>query len=140
VLIALVALWTQLKKLNDSLTIQQLSDYTKRYQEIILNFPEDINEQEFDLNTRSDYNHTMRYMRAYIDLCFEEWYLHQRGLIDKQTWKSWEEGIRASFTKPAFRDAWLTIRDDTSFRTQFEQFLNSLTEETSSRKQLKRKP
>jgi hypothetical protein len=45
VLISLIALWKQMRKLSDQLMIQQFSYYTKRYQDIILNFPENINEK-----------------------------------------------------------------------------------------------
>ncbi len=48
--VALYANLQQMKKMNNQLVIQQFSDYTKRYQEIILNFPENINEQSFDFS------------------------------------------------------------------------------------------
>ena len=38
----------QLKILNKQLKLNFFSDYTKRYQEIILNLPENINEDNFD--------------------------------------------------------------------------------------------
>ncbi|HEU0283278.1 MAG TPA: hypothetical protein VFQ99_05800 [Gallionella sp.] len=82
VVVAAVAIWLQMKKLNNQLLIQQFSEYTKRYQEIILHFPETINEPTFDFAADQNRNCTMRYMRAYFDLCFEEWYLKQRELID----------------------------------------------------------
>src|SRR5262245_54198538 len=76
----------QLAKLSQQLTLQHFADYTKRYQEIILKFPEDINEPAFKLQGRNDYSATMRQMRAYFDLCFEEWYLNSQGLIDAKIW------------------------------------------------------
>jgi hypothetical protein len=68
--------WWQLAKLNQQLTLQHFADYTKRYQEIILRFPEDINETAFKLEGREDYSTIMRAMRTYFDLSFEEWYLN----------------------------------------------------------------
>lgn len=61
-------------------------DYTKRYQEICLNFPENINEVDFsfdklDKGTREK---TLRYMRAYFDLCSEEYHLYLQKHIDKK--------------------------------------------------------
>jgi hypothetical protein len=35
VLVSLIALWRQMRKLSDQMMIQQFSDYTKRYQDII---------------------------------------------------------------------------------------------------------
>lgn len=123
VLVAIVALWKQMRKLSEQLMIQQFSDYTKRYQEIILHFPENINEANFLLSTHPENTRTMRYMRAYFDLCFEEWYLNQRSLIDKEIWKVWKSGMEAALSKSAFRQAWSQIKQDTSFGKEFEEFV-----------------
>ena len=76
VAVAMIALWCQGQRLTRQLTLQNFADYTKRYQKIILEFPEDITEPTFKLAGRDDYEKTMRYMRAYFDLCYEEWYLN----------------------------------------------------------------
>jgi len=126
VVVALVAIWLQIRKMNQQLTIQQFSDYTKRYQEIILRFPEDINTPTFRVNGHASYESLMRNMRAYFDLSYEEWYLNGRGLIDGRIWDAWEDGMRAAMSKPAFRQAWSIIRTDTSFGREFEAFLDGL--------------
>ena len=123
--VALYASWQQMKKMNNQLVIQQFSDYTKRYQEIILHFPENINEQTFDFSKDTDKNKTMRYMRAYFDLSFEEWHLNQRKLIDAKTWTVWEGGIKTALSKTAFINAWLEIKKDTGYGQEFEQFINA---------------
>ena len=124
VIVAIIAIWLQMKKLNNQLIIQQFSDYTKRYQEIILHFPENINEQSFDFSTDPNKNTTMRYMRAYFDLSFEEWHLNQRKLIDTETWNVWEGGIKTALSKAAFNKAWLVIKKDISYGQEFETFLD----------------
>jgi hypothetical protein len=106
VLVSLIALWKQMRKLSDQLMIQQFSDYTKRYQAIILHFPEDINEKTFILSNRSDYNHIMRYMRAYFDMCYEQWFLNAQKLLDEKIWADWKLGMGSAFSKTAFRQAW----------------------------------
>jgi hypothetical protein len=123
--VALYANWQQMRKMNNQLVIQQFSDYTKRYQEIILHFPENINEQTFDFSKDTDKNKTMRYMRAYFDLSFEEWHLNQRKLIDAETWEVWEDGIKTALSKTAFINAWLEIKKDTRYGQGFEQFINA---------------
>ena len=115
----------QMREIKNQLIIQQFSDYTKRYQEIILHFPENINEKTFDFSEDPNKNTTMRYMRAYFDLSFEEWHLNQRKLIDTETWKVWEGGIKTALSKTAFNNAWLVIKKDTSYGQEFENFLDS---------------
>lgn len=103
-------------------TLQNLADYTKRYQEIILNFPETINEASFSLETLPDdrRNSTLRYMRAYFDLCAEELALFNQRYIDAATWALWKEGMEFAFSKPAFRQSWAVISKDTHFGAEFK--------------------
>ena len=119
----------QIRKMSNQLIVQQFSDYTKRYQEIILHFPENINEVSFDFATTLDKNTTMRYMRAYFDLCYEEWYLSQRNLIDVETWGIWKGGMKTAIKKTAFFTAWSSIKRDTNYGKQFENFLENLIPE-----------
>lgn len=73
----------QLSTFNEQLKLNFFSDYTKRYQEIILHFPEDINEKDFDYKlSLKEKDKTMRYMRAYFDLCSEEFYLNKKFKIE----------------------------------------------------------
>lgn len=125
VVVAAVAIRAQILKVNEQLMLQHFADYTKRYQEIILHFPEDINEESFVLSSRADYAPTMRRMRAYFDLCFEEWYLNQRNFVDKDIWNVWKEGMRAAMSKPAFRQAWALIKKDSSFGVPFQNYIES---------------
>jgi hypothetical protein len=123
VVVALLAIWWQLSSLKKQMTLQHFSDYTKRYQEIVQRFPEDINEQAFQLVGRKDYDQTMRAMRTYFDLCFEEWYLHKRQFIDSRVWEIWRDGMKTALSKAAFKQAWSKIQSDTKYGTEFESFV-----------------
>ena len=68
-------------------------------------------------------------MRAYFDLCSEEYYLYKKNDIDKNTWKEWESGIKFALSKPAFQQAWKKISNDTKFYSEFNKFVvNALSE------------
>jgi hypothetical protein len=118
----LVVVVCQLRSLNRQTRLQNFAEYTMRYQQIVLNFPEDINSKDFLLKGREDYDKVMRYMRAYFDLCFEEWYLHQRQLIEGDFWTIWFEGMRTALAKPAFQQAWQVMKADTNFGPEFSKF------------------
>ena len=122
--VGVVFIYYQLHILSKQVRLQHYSDYTKRYQEIALHFPEDINTSDFSLVGRSDYAPTMRYMRAYFDLCFEEWDLDRKKLIDPQFWSVWKGGMEFAFSKPAFQQAWKIIKLDSSFGREFEAFVD----------------
>lgn len=124
---AVGAVFQQIRTMNKQLKLQLYADYTKRYQDITLNFPEDINTQDFSFAGRADYASTMRNMRVYFDLCYEEWHLHNGlGLLPPELWASWEPGIKTAMSKPAFQQAWITVRDSSEYGHAFEDWMNSL--------------
>jgi hypothetical protein len=122
------AIQQQLELQNKQLITQQFAEYTKRYQEIIVNFPENINESNFDFKNlkTANYNKTMRYMRLYFDLCFEEWLLNEQKLVDNLIWDVWEDGIKTAMSKTAFKQAWDLILDDTKYGKNFETFMSNI--------------
>jgi hypothetical protein len=124
-LIAVIALVVQNRAAAKQVRLQNFIEYTKRYQDIILNFPETINESTFMLDTLSEdvRAKTMRYMRACFDLCYEEFVLHEKKFIYDEFWEIWKDGMKAAFGKHAFKEAWQKISKDTSFSSQFVDFV-----------------
>ena len=124
-LVAIGGLIYQSRSTRKQVKLQNYIEYTKRYQEIILNFPENINEVDFTFDgMKADLkNKTMRYMRAYFDLCFEEYILHRKKFIDDDRWSIWKGGMEVAFSKPAFQQAWSIIKKDTKFGENFEDFV-----------------
>ena len=92
---------------------QFFADYTKRYQDLILKMPA-------NLDTTSVLNRDIDiYMRLYFDLCSEEYYLHTKGFIDSVVWGLWTEGIQMALKKKYYKIAWELLAEnynDTSFR------------------------
>ena len=72
-----------LRKHTEQLQLNFFAEYTKRYQEITLQFPENINAPDFARSNLSTdkYDHTMRHMRAFFDLCSEEAFLNNAGYL-----------------------------------------------------------
>jgi hypothetical protein len=127
------ALFFTVRNFRKQLQLNFFAEYTKRYQEIILNLPESINEKNFDFDKLSDEerNHTLRYMRVYFDLCSEEYYLWKSGHIDDRTWQEWESGIKYAFSKTSFREGWKRIRMDTIYYKEFSSFVNGQINEST---------
>ena len=111
--------------LKKQLSLNFFAEYTKRYQEIILNFPESINQQDFDFDalTKDERDKTLRYMRAYFDLCSEEYFLWKKGNIDNDTWTEWASGIHFAYSKKAFKSAWEILTLDSIYYGQFTEWL-----------------
>jgi hypothetical protein len=127
VIITALALWFTVRSFKDQLQLSFFADYTKRYQEITLNFPESINEKDFSFEGLSPEvrDKTLRYMRAYFDLCSEEYFLWRKKHIDNETWLEWKTGIEFAFSKTAFVEAWKILKLDTIYYGAFVEFANS---------------
>lgn len=132
--ITLVCLIAQIYILNKQLKLSFFSEYTKRYQEIILGLPTDINDAEFDYDNLSieERNHVLKYMRVYFDLCSEEYYLHRYKSLDKSVWRNWEEGIIHSMSRRAYKDAWMIINESHFYNGAFASWMESMKESAES--------
>lgn len=131
-IVAIVSIWVGVRAHNNQLRLTFYADYTKRYQEIILNFPENINTPDFNLGSFNDQDRrdkTMRYLRVYFDLCSEEFHLwgEIRG-IDKKIWENWKKGIENALSKPAFQQAWVIIKEDTVHSDDFREWVDKIIE------------
>lgn len=105
-IVALVALFFSNRKLlkqlqqNSDLHKKQaqetfFSEYTKRYQDIILGMPVEENHPKW-----------LKYVQLYFDLCSEEFHLHKKGLIDEYVWTLWVEGMQVTMKQKSLRLAW----------------------------------
>lgn len=86
--------------------ILMFSEYTRRYQDIMLNMPDEIYSiregfQDFHLSPK-----TKKWMQLYFDLCSEEFHLWQKGYIPKDVWKLWKEGMKDAMAKKEFASSW----------------------------------
>ncbi|WP_417263553.1 hypothetical protein [Celeribacter sp.] len=127
-ILGLIAVLWQLGVVGKQLKLQNYSEYTRRYAEVVYRLPEIINDNEkFEIsalndNEREDF---MRNQRAYFDLCFEEWNLHNRGLIDAESWRIWSGGIETALKRKAFIQAWEIIKATTEYGPDFENWVDS---------------
>lgn len=124
--IAIIGFGFSIYSLKNQIQVSIYAEYTKRYQDIILNFPENINEITFDIKElcKDDRDKTLRYMRAYFDLCSEEFDLMERKYVDKGLFNFWKSGIEYALTKTAFQSAWMIISKDSKFNNEFENLAN----------------
>lgn len=105
-----------------------LAAYTTRYQAITLNLPENIHQDNFDIDLLSEEEkkNTLRYMRAYFDLCSEEYSLWLQGRIDDNTWAEWLTGIKHAFSAPAFMQSWELLQLDSIYYQDFTHLVKNI--------------
>ena len=110
----------QLLKQNELMLKQSrfslFAEYTRRYQDILLQMPRTVYSGEF----KAEDMEAMKYMRLYFDLCSEEYWLKQEDMIPDKTWKIWLEGMQATLNRESFKAAWRCISGD--YDREFSRF------------------
>ncbi|MGN0208316.1 MAG: hypothetical protein ACI397_02570, partial [Paludibacteraceae bacterium] len=96
--------------------------YTERYQHIIEQLPEYVFADDKDL-TEEEYQKIMPIIRAYFDLCSEEFYLHKQHHLSKNVWKEWEAGMVSMFQRPVFKQCWKRINPKSTCYSEFALFV-----------------
>lgn len=125
-IISLFSIWLQDKGVRKQLQVVNISEYTKRYQEIIEKFPRSVLDKNFDINSLSqdDKEKLLRSMWIYFDLCYEEYILYyELNLIDKKLWKLWEGTMTSAFGRPAFYQCWNVVCNHSSYPESFSNFV-----------------
>jgi len=60
--------------------------------------------------TQPESDACMDELLTYVDLCNEQTFLRQQKRVRRDTWLFWAEGMRSNFSRPAFKQAWGTIK------------------------------
>ena len=99
----------QIKNANEIAMKQSRNDffaeYTKRYHDIILHMPDEV----FEGSAKAE-GVTLKYMQLYFDLCNEEFQLYQKGLIPKDVWFNWVEGMVDTTKRDLYKKSWNIIK------------------------------
>ncbi|MDZ8108160.1 MAG: hypothetical protein RM338_21400 [Nostoc sp. DedQUE12a] len=128
---SLFSIWIQDRGVRKQLLVTNVGEYTKRYQEIILNLPKSVIFDDFNLASLEveEQDRILRYMWIYFDLCYEEYSIYtDLRLINKKLWKRWKSGMVSSFSRPAFQQSWYLISQNTTYPEPFVDFIYSIIE------------
>lgn len=106
-LTGVVAIFVTAHQVKRQLRLSFFEKYTNRYAQIMEHMPEEFFHEdgnELSKDKKQEINH---FIRLYLDLCSEEYYLHGDKYIDEKVWNEWNEGILASFENPLVKDYWM---------------------------------
>lgn len=112
----LTVIYTQVRDRQQN-KMKMFSEYTKRYQEILMNMPESLFNKTNILDDRGK-----MYMRLYFDLCSEEYHLWRKGLIPNKVWDMWVEGMQITTNRPIYKMAWKELSAE--YNKDFERYFN----------------
>lgn len=128
VLTAGAAVFYTLKGVRDQLWLQTFAEYTRRYADIVQALPSESRRpggtfalEKLETGARGE---VMNAVRGYLNLCSEEYYLHDRGRIDHETWEIWSAGMEETFRLPWLRLTWPLLLDEYSYVSGFPEFVD----------------
>ncbi|MBD2207845.1 hypothetical protein H6G33_36430 [Calothrix sp. FACHB-1219] len=114
---------------RQQILVTNISEYTRRYQEIFEKLPKTVIEEDFKIDSFSENEQVtiLRPMWLYFDLCYEEYTLyHELNLIDEKVWRLWESAMISSFSRPAFYQCWNLISQQSFYPQDFSKFVNDI--------------
>jgi hypothetical protein len=129
VFVSALAIVAGLKSVRDQLRVAIFLEYTKRYARIMQNMPFEAREPgghyRLASQSKDERHRILTVFREYLNMCSEEWWLHNQSRIDKATWEIWKRGMQDTASFPFFRDAWEELRSEYRAYTDFQNFVSS---------------
>lgn len=135
-LVALMVLVYQTIKIEKQISVQNYSEYTRRYNNVISKLPFSVILDDFDFRKlkEPEFDLLIRTFLEYFDLCSEEFFLHEHRYVNKKIWKNWKEGIRAAMSRKAFKDAWKIVKEKSYYNNNsFIEMMNEFAKSTNVR-------
>ena len=68
---------------------------------------------------------TRKCARLYFNLCSEEFYLKEHGLVSPEIWNNWADGMTTRMKSPTLQEEWKNMREEEYFDS-FRQFMDEL--------------
>lgn len=93
----------QLKAQNKKTSYDFFAIYTGRYQKIMQELPVNIYDDKFEFQENDG---AIKLIRSYFDLCYEQYFLNEQGVLGEEVWNDWFEGMKKTFRCKAFKDLW----------------------------------
>ena len=107
---AIAAVFVAHRSSKQQMQISMFAEFTRRYQEIMLHIRKNDNDKK-------------HYQTLYIDLCSEEFFMHNAGYLPKGVWRLWKEGMTHEI-----KDSYLGIwkKDKENYNPDFQVFFDEI--------------
>jgi hypothetical protein len=107
-LLALLAIYVQIKTCNMQLSAQSYISYTQKYDSLIESIPGSYWEKKDEENfTFPVDNEALRKkLHGYFQLCCQQFYLQHNNFINDSIWKMWKREIAENLSQNSMRLFW----------------------------------
>ena len=126
VLVAMGATAAALRGVREQLRLQVFLEFTRRYNELVLDLPEGARDPRVDPDTvsRIDPAALRRFARGYFNLCSEEHFLQRQKKIEPTIWSIWCSGIDNVLRLSWLRSLWGELRVEYEPYREFADFMD----------------
>ena len=107
---AIAAVIVAYRSSKKQMQISLYAEFTRRYQEIMLHIRQNGDDKEY-------------YQTLYIDLCSEEFFMHNEGFLPEKVWDIWLEGMKHE-VKDTYIGLWQ--RDKNNYNPDFQRFFKEI--------------
>jgi hypothetical protein len=119
---AVIAVWFASRTFRRSAELQAFLEFTKRYETIMDSLP---SRARTDTRWSPEVDPDLAIRLRYLNLCSEEFYLMQRGLLSKTVWSIWETEMRATLGSDPYLDGWRTLARQFDSYPEFSGFVDT---------------
>lgn len=118
-----------------STSAQVFMEYTRRYGEVLAAFPDG------ELAARAAFDETppppspalTTAVLRYLNLCSEEFYMHQHGMLAPRVWRIWEGEIRRKLATPLLVREWAALQEEFVTFPEFRAFVEAAQQPSTKR-------
>ncbi len=126
VLIALATFAFGVNTYKNQMNAQLFLEFTKRFEEVMQSFPKNAWSARLNIDgamPAKSKGLSLSVLR-YLNLCGEEYYLYQKGWLNKAIWKMWEGELIRTLQTPLFIREWKTLSEEFEAYPAFIKYVN----------------
>jgi hypothetical protein len=129
--VALVAVVVAVRAYRKQHTAQAFIHYTDRYREVMAQFPAWARgPRQFAEDALQESTESLRSACLnYLNLCSEEFFLHQEHFLAGKVWDIWKDEIERTLQSALFRREWPLLRGEFDSFPAFAAFVTSVQRE-----------
>jgi hypothetical protein len=128
--IATLSLWLNSRYTKRQWNFNAFTHYTKRYDDIMGEFPGQDYTLRFDLEHQIPSNNEVRLaVLRYLNMTSEEFYLQRDKYLDDKVWQIWLPEIKRTLQSPLFQREWQNLKGEFKTYEEFSDFVEQVQSE-----------
>jgi hypothetical protein len=104
--------------------------YTGRYEQIMSSFPEYMLRFKLDQQVQQTESLSLSALK-YLNMTSEEYYLLEKGYLNKKVWEIWLPEIKRTLKTPLFIQQWKRLKREFESYPEFSDFVEKIQSETN---------